>query len=398
MYKTAIAGLFIIVLIAFYFNAHKNVNFEPNEKDIIINVQSSSSSSHILPKKETLRSESNENSNEEGDCSNHLDELSKNLEITNKLLNDPTPNEEEYYGNFFNEVKKRCGELCEYDKSRYIKNPYRDDFFDQVKAKVSCCNLYSNPIYDAPSVRWPPPSEIPKVLQKDYTLNGKISISKEYYSQRYSGAANALSNTWTISNIENWIAQSRADTLSGNYGVADCKNVKEAIRKAGFKGKHILVIGSETPWVESILLAEGVKKITTLEYGTLPNIHPQIFTTTPKDFNIKFLKGEIEPFDGAVSYSSLEHSGLGRYGDSLNPWGDILAAAKVWCVLKPGGYFLLGVPSHLTEDRLVWNAHRFYSKERWPLILSNFEITDFVDGKGTSFTQTVACARKPMDA
>ena len=31
-----------------------------------------------------------------------------------------------------------------------------------------------------------------------------------------------------------------------------------------------------------------------------------------------------------------EHSGLGRYGDPLNPFGDILESQKVSCLLKVG--------------------------------------------------------------
>jgi hypothetical protein len=36
----------------------------------------------------------------------------------------------------------------------------------------------------------------------------------------------------------------------------------------------------------------------------------------------------------------LEYSGLGRYGDHLNPEGDVEASEECFCVLKPGGYFL----------------------------------------------------------
>jgi hypothetical protein len=50
-------------------------------------------------------------------------------------------------------------------------------------------------------------------------------------------------------------------------------------------------------------------------------------------------------FDAVVSHSSLEHSGLGRYGDPLNPWGDLVTMARAWCVAKPNeGKLLLGVP------------------------------------------------------
>ena len=40
-------------------------------------------------------------------------------------------------------------------------------------------------------------------------------------------------------------------------------------------------------------------------------------------------KQESEKFDAVVSYSSLEHSGLGRYFDMINPWSDLLTMAQV---------------------------------------------------------------------
>jgi hypothetical protein len=67
---------------------------------------------------------------------------------------------------------------------------------------------------------------------------------------------------------------------------------------------------------------------------------------------------------------SLEHSGLGRYGDALNPWGDLLALARAWCVTKPGGWLYLGLPS--CGDGYLSNLHRMYGKIRWPLITTNW--------------------------
>ena len=58
-----------------------------------------------------------------------------------------------------------------------------------------------------------------------------------------------------------------------------------------------------------------------------------------------------------LSYSSLEHSGLGRYGDGLNPWADLIAMARAWCVLRPKARVLVGAPA-VAEDTIVYNAHR----------------------------------------
>ncbi len=42
------------------------------------------------------------------------------------------------------------------------------------------------------------------------------------------------------------------------------------------KDKHVLVIGSEVPWLEAVLLSKGAKKITTFDYATIESRHPQV--------------------------------------------------------------------------------------------------------------------------
>ncbi|RCN47679.1 hypothetical protein ANCCAN_06243 [Ancylostoma caninum] len=48
-------------------------------------------------------------------------------------------------------------------------------------------------------------------------------------------------------------------------------------------------------------------------------------------------KENLEKFDFAITFSSIEHSGLGRYGDPLDPIGDLREVLKVMCLLKKGG-------------------------------------------------------------
>ena len=97
----------------------------------------------------------------------------------------------------------------------------------------------------------------------------------------------------------------------------------------------MLVIGSEAPWVEATLLAAGAARITTLEYGKIPTDHPQLYPILPDDMRAMYLNGALSLFDAVVTISSLEHSGMGRYGDNLNPWGDVQAMARAWCVSRP---------------------------------------------------------------
>ena len=82
--------------------------------------------------------------------------------------------------------------------------------------------------------------------------------------------------------------------------------------------------------MEVLLLEAGAKSITTLEYGEIHTDHPQLSTVRPAEFTRQYLAGTLQPFDGMVTFSSIEHSGLGRYGDGLNPYGDLIAMARAW--------------------------------------------------------------------
>ena len=104
----------------------------------------------------------------------------------------------------------------------------------------------------------------------------------------------------------------------------------------------ILVIGSDTPWIETILLEKGAAKIITLEYANITVEHPNITIMSPQQLKILYNEQKGPVFDAVVSFSSIEHSGLGRYGEALNPWGDLITMAKTWCLTKPGGKFLIG--------------------------------------------------------
>lgn len=209
-------------------------------------------------------------------------------------------------------------------------------------------------------------------------MGGEVALRAQYFAQRTSGTTGAFGTPeqagWTVAGINRMVQEVGSGTLQGGYGNADTMAIKEFVlkNKARFAGKRLLVVGSLQPWLEAILLYAGAKHVTTVEYGTLPKEpHPQVSTLTPAELAEAFTAGTAPAFEGGASYSSIEHSGLGRYGDTLNPWGDLQAVAKVWCVMEPGASFMIGVPSG--EDALVWNAHRFYGPHRWPHLMANWK-------------------------
>ena len=78
----------------------------------------------------------------------------------------------------------------------------------------------------------------------------------------------------------------------------------------------------------------------------------------PSELSSRFTSNEYNSlFDTIVSYSSIEHSGLTRYGDAPHPWGDLIAMARNWCFMRNGGIAFIGIPTH-QKDLIEFNAHR----------------------------------------
>ena len=105
----------------------------------------------------------------------------------------------------------------------------------------------------------------------------------------------------------------------------------------------------------------------------ITNENPEIDFIHALDLNERYLNGDLPPFDIFISYSSLEHGGLGRYGDNLNPWGDLIAMARAWCLLKPGSLALIGVPTG-PIDKIVFNSHRIYGPIMYSHLFANWKL------------------------
>lgn len=63
--------------------------------------------------------------------------------------------------------------------------------------------------------------------------------------------------------------------------------------------------------------------------------------------------------DSISSLSVLEHFGLWRYGDTLDPEGYLKWFESIYKILKPGGTFYFSVP--IGPQRVEFNAHRVFS-------------------------------------
>jgi SAM-dependent methyltransferase len=71
----------------------------------------------------------------------------------------------------------------------------------------------------------------------------------------------------------------------------------------------------------------------------------------------------------------VEHVGLGRYGDPIDPDGDRKAIAELKRVLAPGGSLLFVCP--VGRPRVIFNAHRIYSFELVRGYFDDLELAEY---------------------
>ncbi|CAG2187558.1 unnamed protein product [Mytilus edulis] len=273
-------------------------------------------------------------------------------------------------------IRRDCGQLC--DTSRKgSPGPY----FDHVNADINCQAIFRNEYVDRGHELPHAPKSIPKNLMIEYTMNNRIPVKYWYFDSKYLGKT-ARSPVWTEKGIEDWIISAKQGKLRGNYGAGETNALRDALKHApGIVDGRVMVIGSENPWVEACVLEAGAREVFTLEYGSIKSEHPKVKTIVPLDFRMRYLNNTLGTFDAIVTFSSIEHSGLGRYGDALNPWGDIIAIARAWCVTKPGGSLTIGVQYNYDHEFLRFNADRWYGKIRYPYLTTNWK--QHYRGKGS---------------
>jgi hypothetical protein len=96
--------------------------------------------------------------------------------------------------------------------------------------------------------------------------------------------------------------------------------------------------------------------------------------------NLSVLAGQV--VESLSCLHVVEHVGLGRYGDHLDPDGWRAAIENLKGLLTPGGVLYISVP--IGRERLRFNAHRIFDAARIALALQPLELLSFsvVDDEG----------------
>ena len=130
-----------------------------------------------------------------------------------------------------------------------------------------------------------------------------------------------------------------------------------------------------TAWAARVLKKEGIKKHVDIGsshyFAVLVSafINFEYYEYRPMEIHLSGLftgKADLTNLDfDDSSLSSLscmhvvEHVGLGRYGDPIQPDGDLIAMRELSRVLKSGGHLLFVVP--VGGPRLCFNRHSIYN-------------------------------------
>jgi hypothetical protein len=266
---------------------------------------------------------------------------------------------------------------------------------------LACHSVMTSLISAAPATAWPPPCPAPAELIEAFQgPGGSMPIfAKEFcLAQRYEGATERVLD-WSEGFIRSYCLGVANGSEVGTYTagvIAEVRNGLEVIGAGAhgaapsLSGTSGMVLGSEFPWVECLALNLGADTVWTFEYGAIRSSHPRVKAPPYKAMARAYAEGKQAQVDWIVSFSSLEHSGLGRYGDALNPEADAEAMQQAWCMLKPGGVMLLGVPMTCQDRGFVeFNAHRVYGFQRLAHVAKGFEVL------GWTSLSTDACKPAP---
>ncbi len=173
-----------------------------------------------------------------------------------------------------------------------------------------------------------------------------------------------------------------AGSAQGHYFFQDIWAAREVFH-SGYK-KHTDVGSRLDGFVSSLLTFCQV------EYVDLRPLSCSIDGLVHKQGSILDLPFPDNSLESLSCLHVLEHIGLGRYGDPVDPQGYLTAADELTRVLSSGGQLILGVP--IGRERVCFDAHRIFDPQTIVdtfngLLLKKF---DLIDDAGNSIINSAS--------
>lgn len=138
-----------------------------------------------------------------------------------------------------------------------------------------------------------------------------------------------------------------------------------------------------------VALLSKVVPVTMVDIRPLPT---RLESLTFRQGSILALPFEDNSVPSVSSICVVEHIGLGRYGDEIDPDGSEKALAELKRIVQPSGALLLSMPIDET-DRVYFNGQRVFTEKTLLRLFEPFEMierryiygTDFLERARTGF-------------
>jgi hypothetical protein len=200
-------------------------------------------------------------------------------------------------------------------------------------------------------------SKIPRFLKERRNFRVKGGVISHFYP---------LLNDYTDS----------AGTASGHYFHQDLLVAQYIYEK---KPKRHLDVGSRIDGF--VAHVASFREIEILDIRAISKSeHPNIIYTQADLMN----GSEYEVTDSLSCLHTIEHFGLGRYGDPVNPLGYLTGFKNLIRMLKPGGILYISFPIG-SQNEVHFNAHRVFHPLdifSWGTSELNLISFDYVDDLG----------------
>lgn len=141
----------------------------------------------------------------------------------------------------------------------------------------------------------------------------------------------------------------------------------DKVRESGVQkhvdvGSSVLTLSVLRAWVDIVFV----------DYRPLMATLPRLSTVAGDILQLPFQENAIRSLS---CLHVIEHIGLGRYGDPIDPEGSIKAASELQRVLQPGGRLFLSLP--IGRERVCFNAHRVHAPESVVTMFSQLRLVEF---------------------
>lgn len=155
----------------------------------------------------------------------------------------------------------------------------------------------------------------------------------------------------------------------GNYFWQDLWAAKK-ILKLGVKEHYD--IGSRIDGFVAHLLAADVK-VNAIDIRPFPEKVDNFYTIVDDATSLSHFKDDS--IESMSALCSLEHFGLGRYGDAIDPEACFKCFDQIQKKLKKGGNLYISLP--VGKERVEFNAHRVFYAETLKKSMSTLQLVEF---------------------